>query len=1055
MKSIIKVAGRGMKFIVCYSIIFSFISSGFAQQSLIFTENNHSFRDALDLYEKEKFNPALEYFEKTIEEIRDIHSEVRIDAEYYRAICAVELFHANAEALLKKFIEDHPESPHIVSAYFNLAKFQFRKRKYEDVLDYLAGIDPLDLNKSERAEYHFKKGYSHFQLDELDKAAESFYEIKDTDNIYVTAARYYYAHISYSMGKYQTASENFNKIADDPQFGSLVPYYLTQIFYLQGKYEELLAYAPAVLDSAPPKREEEIRKLIGDAYYKTGDFEKALPNLKKYLKRNQGTKQDFYQIGFCYFKTAKYEQAIQSLQKAVGENDTLSQSAYYYIGEANIKTDNKRAAKAAFRNAHQLKIDDEITEDALFNYAKTAYELSYHPYDDAIVAFEEYINTYPNSAKLNDAYEYLVGVYYTTKNYEEALKSIDRIKKKDIKLLQAKQRLAYYRGVELFNKKDFLGAIEKFKISLDNNYDPKLKASATYWMGEGFFMLGDYDNADNYFSEFLSTSRSSSLKYYEQGYYNMGYTFYERKKYKGAIFWFREYIDNAKAESLGLITDAYLRVGDSYFIQKDYRNAIEYYDKAVEVGIFNEDYATLQSAIASGVLGNYKLKAKKLEDLVNNQKKSVYVDDAIFELGKTFLIIGKEAEALSYYNQLVNDFPNSNYLSATYLKIGLIHFNREEDDLALSSFDKVVKNYAGSSSAKEALGKIKKIYIDKGDAQAFQDYINGVPFADISKNELDSTSYVIAENAYLSANCEKATRDFTNYLKRYPSGLFTLNAHYYRGDCEAKANFDQEAIQDFEFVIAQVQNKFTEKSLVALGELYQNVGLNDSAIVIYKRIQSTADRKMNIQLAQQSLMKLYFNNEDYENASTYAEMLLTKEVLDPGLWQQAHLILAKTNFQEEDYKEAIYYLDTLSKAKSKIGAEAKYLLAKTYYLQGIYGKCDTMIYQLVDQVPSYPYWIGKGFILLADNFIAKEDYYNARITFQSVIDNADDEELVDIAKEKLRIMNEVEEQKNQKDEEPVEIEFNLDNVKDESIFEIDSIDAESVEEIIIQGGQDE
>lgn len=1011
-----------------------------AQQSLTFTEANADFRNAMDLYKKEKFVPAQQYFNKTIENITDVHSEIRIDAEYYAARCAVEMFHANAEPMLKKFIEGHPESSHLVSSYFNLAKFQFRKRKWEDVIDYLTEIDPLDLGEKEKEEYYFKKGYAHFQLDEFDKAAKEFYEIKDTDNLYVAAARYYYAHISYQDGKYQTASENFSKLSNNKQFGSIVPYYLTQIYYLQGKYDQLLAYAPAVLDSAPPKKEDEIRKLIGDAYYETGEYEKALPNLEEYLKRNRGTIQDFYQLGYAHFQTKNYSQSIQSFQKAIGENDTLSQSAYYFIGKANIASDNKRPAKPAFKNAYQLDIDPEITEDALFNYAKTAYELSYHPYDDAIGAFENYINNYPNSTKLNDAYEYLVGVYYTTKNYEEALKSIDRIKRQDIKLLQAKQRIAYYRGVELFQQKDFLEAIDKFQISLKNNYEPKLKASALFWMAEGFFRMGDYDNADNFYTDFLASAGARSLDFYDKGYYNTAYTHYERKTYGTAIFWFKEFIENANSKNQGLINDSYLRIGDSYFIQKDYRNAIKFYDEAANVSVANEDYALFQAAVSYGVLGDYKKKSKTLNILLKEQKKSIYIDDALFELGKTELILGRESEALSFYNQLINDYPNSNYLAGTYLKTGLIHYNREEDDLALTSFDEVIKKYPGTNSAKQALEKIKKIYIDKGDANAFQDYMNGIPFADISKNELDSTTYVIAENAYLEGKCEKAVRDFTNYIKRYKNGLFSLNAHYYRADCELKSDLNKEAAKDFEYVVAQAQNKFTEKSLLALGGIYRRLNENDKAIVAYERLEKTANKKENIRYAIINLMQLHFENEEYAKASGYASSVLTEDgLMDENLWQQAKITLAKTAFEKKQYEEAILHLDTLSTVGNEIGAESKFLLAKTYYLQNEFGKSDTAVYRLVNQVPSYPYWIAKGFILLADNFIAVGDYYNGRITFESVIDNADNAELVAIAKQKLKILNEAENASKEPMDEPLEIEFSTGNKKESQLFEPDSV----------------
>lgn len=1030
----------GKKFSYQFAIVgFLFLSGLFlsqhnslnAQQSLYFHERNTDFRNALDLYEKEKFYAAQEYFEKAIHQIQDVHSEVRIDAEYFRALCAIELFHDNAAVLLRNFIEDHPESPHITSAYFNLAKFQFRKRRYEDVLIYLSAIDPLDLKKEEQAEYYFKKGYAHFQLEEYESAANAFYEIKDTDNPYVSAARYYYAHIAYLNKNYETASQNFKKIEHDPQFGSLVPYYLTQIYYKQEKYEILLDYAPAVLDSAPAKREEEIKKLIGDAYYETAQYKEAIPYLNDYLKRHSGTAEDYYQLGYANYRLGNFEAAVDAFQQSVKDNDTLSQSAFYYIGEASIKLDDKQDARSAFRSAYKLGVDDELTEDALFNYAKVAYELSYHPYDDAIIAFEEYINTYPNSAKIKRAYEYLVGVYYTTKNYKEALSSIDRIKSQDIELLQAKQRLAYFRGVELFQNEDYSGAIQHFKLSLENVYDPKLKAAAQYWMAESYYRQKDYDNAAHNFTEFLASAGSRSLDYFAKGYYHLGYTYYEKREYSSATFWFREYVKNADKENKGLINDAYLRLGDSYFIQKNYNKAVEFYGEAQKVGLKDVDYAILQSAISQGVLGDYNAKASQLEKLVNKKKSSVYTDDGLFELGETYLILSKETDALAYFNRLLTDFPNSNYVAESHLKIGLIHYNRKEDDLALNAFDQVVDRFSSTQAAKEALEKIRLIYIDKGDATAFEDYLKGVSFANVSQSKLDSTAYTIAENNYLNGNCEKANRDFTNYLKRYPKGIFSLNAHFYRGDCEYEANFEQEAIKDFEEVLNRAPNKFVEKSLLKLGDLYLSTQMPEKAAETYLRLIEVAERKDQVILAKKALMEIYFEGEKYDKASIYAEELLSEGLLNQKLWEKAHLTLAKMQLKKDNKSLAELHLDTLSDLNTSIGAEAKYLMAHIYHQDGDLAKSDTIIYKLLDQVPSQPYWIAKGFILLADNYVAKEDFYNAKVTFQSVIDNADNPELVEIAKEKLAILK-ANENKEAEEEEPIEIDLNSPSEKEDN-----------------------
>lgn len=992
---------------------------------MVFDEAYPEFRNGLDLFQKEKYLAAQENFQNAMDAIANPQSEVRIDAQYHHALCALNLFHDDAEVLLNRFIESHPENTHRSSAIFNLGRYYFRKRDYYDLILLFRKLDPLDISVSDRAEYNFKLGYAYLQEDQQQTAAQYFYEIKDSDNKYVTPARYYYAHIAYESDKYQSALEDFRKISSDPQFGPLVPYYISQIYYLQERYEELLQYAPPLLDSVIPNRELEIKKLIGDAYYETEQYGEAAPFLKDYILRRPADQEDRYQLGYAYYKSGEYDLAVASLKKAIGENDSLSQSAYYYIASSAIKSNRKSEARTAFKFASEYQADKDLQEDALFNYAKLAYELSFHPYDDAIQAFEKFISNYPKSDKLDDAYEYLLGVYYTTKNYEEALKSIDRINSRDIRLLDAKQRISYYRGVELYNLGDYEEAIELFTAAEAQDRNPKIKAKATYWMAESYYQLGDFDNAIFHYNNFLSSAGSRSIDYFNRAYYNLAYAYYEKGAYASANFWFQEYVNQADRKYKGLINDAYLRMGDGYFVQKKYNRAIDAYDKAVRLNIANTDYSLLQLSIAQGLLGSYKAKVNSLKKLINLKEKSIYTDDALSEIGKTYLVLDLPEDALTYYNQLINEHPKSNLLAEAYLKVGLIYYNRKDDDLALNAFDQVIEKYPSSSSSREALEKVRKIFIDKGDLQAFEDYVNGVPFADISKSKLDSTAYIIAENHYLNGKCEKAVRDLSNYLKRYPNGLFNLNARFYRADCESRQGFKQEAIQDFEAVVAKPTNKFTEKSYYALANLYEEIDSNQQSIRNYEKLIQIAKSQAWFNQSQEHLMQLYKEEKQYEDAAAMAKVILKRNPLSDDLWQSAKMILARISYNNENYDQAIGQLDSLASKSSEKAAEAKYLMARIYYLQGNYTKSDTMIYRLVDQVPSFPYWIARGFILLADNFIAREDYYNARITFQSVIDNADIPELVEIAREKLAIMEnrEAEAEKEKEAAEPIEIDL--------------------------------
>ena len=990
--------------VIAYSGFFS-AHSLYAQQSVDHVVDYDSYREGLELFDKEKFGPAQEQFNRAIQRINNPASELYKDATYLSAICAIELFHADAEALILNFIHQYPESKHIKQAYFNLGKFQFRKKRYKDVIEYFDKISVADLEKDQQAEYYFKRGYSLFMEEKFDAAANNFYEIIDTDNPYTSTARYYYAHISYEDGKYETAANNFKKIEKDPLFAPIVPYYFTQIFYLQGKYDQLLAYAPALLDSITTDRSSEISRLVGDAYYKTNRFSEALPYLEKFIIGNPTARyEDKYQMGYAYYKIGDCEKAIQWLQDAIGDNDTINQSAYYTLGECYMKVGNKRQAKTVFRTASESSIDPNIKEDALFNYAKLAYELSYHPYDDAILAFEEYINSYPKSTKIDDAYEYLVAVYYTTKNYKEALRSIARIKDKNYKLQEAEQRIAYYRGIELFNDGDYKQAFDLFMQSEASPLDPSLVAQSVYWKADASFRMKDYDNAIGYFAEFLYLPTATNLSYYNNSFYNTAYSYFNKKEYEVAIYWFRNYLSKEKGEKTVIRNDGHLRLADAYFITSDFGKALESYENAMKLGLIEMPYATYQAAMASGLQGNNKDKVDLLKMLIDTYSNSDYVDDALAELAKSQLIFNNPDDALSNYQRLINDYPNSSYMSEALLKRGLIYYNKKQDDLALASFDKVIKDYGSSKNAKEALEKIRKIYVDKGDASAFEKYISGVPFADISKSRLDSTSYEIAQNSYLSGDCKGATKNLSNYITKYPKGIFILDAHYYRADCENKNEFYNEALLDFAFVLSKPKNKFTENSLYTTAFIQRKLNDTAAAIESFRKLEKTAEKAQNKFEAQYNLMELYFISNKFDQSYAYAVEVLKQEKLDAKMAEEVKLIQAKIDFSRENYDAAIGTYNEVAKYANKRGAEAKYMVAKIRYLKGNYDGCQEMIYTLVNQVPSYPRWIGKGFILLADNFLALDDTFNAKVTLQSVIDNADDAELVQIAKEKLNII---------------------------------------------------
>ncbi len=987
-----------------------FAFKAFTQKSTIYTHSNTTYNSALELYDKEKFSAAQEKFLQVLNNTEDKKSEVALNAMYYHALCGLELFNTDAENLLIEFIYAYPESPKVKLAYFHLGRYKFRKKKYDEALEWFAKMDLYDLSEKDLAEYHFKKGYSFFMEENYDEASKSLYEIKDADTKYTSAARYYYAHIAYLQKKYEPALQTFLSLSNDNKFGPIVPYYITQIYYLQEKYDKVIEYAPSLLDSAMAKRAPEIARILGDAYYRTNKYEEAIPYLERFQKEKPylSKREDKYQLGYAYYKTNQCEQAVDWLKKSIAKDDSLTQTAHYHLAECYLKLNEKKYAKSSFRIASDLDFDPQIKEDALFSFAKISYELSMHPYNDAIKAFEEFINTYPNSTKLNNAYEFLVAVYFTTKNYKAALASLENIQNMNAQLEEAYQKIAYYRGIELFNNRKYQEAIVHFNKSDKYQINEKVKADNSYWRAEANYRLAKYELAINEYKKYLFEPAAIANNDINKAHYGIGYSYFKLKEYKNANPWFRKYVQTAGNEKSKVQNDALNRIGDCFYIQKDYKAAIEYYDKATMLGLGKVDYSLYQSAITNGVIGNYQEKNNLLETLISQKKGTHLLDDAVFQLGKTQLVLNQNEKALSNFQLLINEHPNSPYLSESLIQEGLIHYNKKEDDKALVSFKRVVNEFPKTDEANEALQKIKKIYIDKGQLSDYENYLTSIGGADSSAMVMDADYFEVAENVYMNGDCNKAVNELTKYLEKYPNGQNKLTAHFYKADCEYRSGFENEALMDFTYIIEQPKNKFTEVALLKAGELNTNLGKTEDALNCYSKLEYLADVPANVFKAQVEQMRLNYQLGNNEETIKYCELIIDKDIDDANLITEAHLLYGKAVMAKDDYNLALKELITAAGSSNEFGAEAKYNVAYIFYLRGEYDKCETEVFSLIKKFPSYDYWIGKTLILLADNYVAKEDLFQAKVTLKNVVDNSKYPELVNTANEKLQIIEQQE-----------------------------------------------
>ena len=187
--------------------------------------------------------------------------------------------------------------------------------------------------------------------------------------------------------------------------------------------------------------------------------------------------------------------ALDSLPLATYEDDELAQNAAYHMADCYLELGDRARAKQAFKAAAQPPFDMDIQEDAFFHYAKLAFELSFNPFDDAIVAFETYLAQFPSSPRRDEAYRFLLQVHMTSRDYERALAALANITEPDETVRAAAQTLSFNRAVELYQNKQLQQALTFFKRCRNFEVDPQLQAETYYWEGEILYNKGDYVGA--------------------------------------------------------------------------------------------------------------------------------------------------------------------------------------------------------------------------------------------------------------------------------------------------------------------------------------------------------------------------------------------------------------------------------------------------------------------------------------------------------------------------------------------------------------------------------
>ncbi len=957
------------------------------------------FQNGMDLLSHKEYGASYNAFTNFIKTYPYIDAR-RIDAEYYQAFCALNLHHPDGEKLLETYIESHPRYPKAITAYYDLASFFYGEKDFSKAAIYFSKVDFPSLSDEQQNTGRFRSGYSLFSLKNLKGSLDQFNTIKAGGGHYGPAASYYAGFIESGDGDYPNALIDLKRAEANNSYASIVPVLIVNVYYKQKNDDELLKYGETALFRENISSADDISLLMGETYFRKGDYQKALTHYEKYLEDrdrnvNRGV---LYRAGYSAFSSGNDESALRYLKSSATETDSVGVYASYYLGLLYLKLHEKPLALVAFGVAKRSKKDIRLVEESLFFSAKINYELG-SP-DTAIGEFEMLLKDFPQSEHSVEVKELLSQAYVNANNYNKAIEYIDALSRRTPAVDRAYQKATFLKATELFNMEEYSQAVHYFEKSLQYPLDPGFVAEASYWCGETYSIGRKYEQAIPFYEQALVQS-SSKPGWIKDVRYGLGYSFYNLQQYDKSLLNFKDFVNKSTTDDPNYL-DGVIRLADCHYVSKSYPEALSFYRKAIQLNSADADYAHLQCGIILGIQRKYAEAGTELEGVAENTT-SRYADDALFQRAQIDFVQSNYASAITNYTKLVNSSKSARLLPYALTRRAASFYNLKNFDQTANDYITALEKFPTHPVSQDLLLPLQEALNLANRSSEFDRYLVQFKQANPDAKGIESVEFETAKNLYFNQNYTKAIDNLSLYVINYPESPRISEAKYYEAESYYRLKDLSKALELYKEIVSDGSFSMAGKVIGRVAELEFKLGRYENAVQEFHKFARVAANKKEQYTAWNGLMESYYLLAEYDSTDVFAKKILQQGNINANAQNKASLYLGKTAMARGDYESAKdEFLTTLNTAHDEFGAEAKYLLGEIFYLSREHKQCYETLLALKSDFSAYDEWVGKAYLLLADNFLATGELFQAKGTLKSLVDNFPRQEIRDAAREKLK-----------------------------------------------------
>ena len=987
------------------TLIFMGATSVSAQNTLSFTEPEAHFRNGLEYYEKSNYVAARQEFGEFLnnqDKLLSTSDYNKVTAEYYVAVTGLYLNYPEAEVQVDRFVKNHSEHPKAQQIYGDLGRYYYEGGSYEKAITYLQKAVNLTGNNPKRLESTYQLAMSYYKTQQLDAALPLFNQVKTETSFANSAdASFYAGVINYQKNNFEEAYQDFLRIESHEFYKNEAPNWIISSLYQLKKYDELLKYGERLLTQQRGNTKlDDVALYVAEVYYEKGDYAAAVTAYERYRRMKPGAIPPSVALhyGHSQFRSGNFSGAVTSLKPIGNGKDSVSQYASYILGISYLKTNGLSNALTSFDNASRLDFNSTVKEEAAYNHAKVQLDLGNN--NEAVKEFNSFMAAYPQSKHVEEATELVAEGYSNASNSTGAIKYIEGLAKRNAKINGTYQRLTFNQGIIEFNQQRFDPAIVYFDKSLKFPIDEQISNSASFYKAESTYGLKKVDEAAQLYSQ-ISKNPKSGI-YARKSLYALGYIYYNQKKYGQALSYFKEFTNNIEGMESDMIEDAYARLADCYLAAKNYSEAIRTYEQVAAKGKVDKDYAIFQKARAYVYMNREQEARQQFEMLIKQYPSSKYLDDAYFQLADIEFQNQSYSAAVKGYTRMINEKPTSYLIPAALLRRAQSYYNLQVYEQAIVDFRKLLTEYPDSPSASSALEGIQESYTAVGRPEEFTQVLGVVRKNNPANEKLEEVEFDNVRNLYYAEKYENAINSLQEFIRSYPASKHQYDVNYFIASSYDKIGKVNEALQYFSKVIQENRSTFVGAAAQRSAELEIERGNFNNAVTSFRMLLRNSENKKEKAQAWIGLMDTYYTLKSYDSTLYYAREVINAADVVPGSVGKAQLYLGKVPFDRGDLtKAAEEFKKIMAASKDEYGAEASYWTAMILYKNKKYKDAEAAIIEMGKNFEGFDFWRVRSFILLAEVYVGMKDMPQAKATLSSIIDNSDDKEAVQLAKEKL------------------------------------------------------